>query len=90
LARPAKTRKWSIPEADVGLISGGIRNDEHRRLAQEMRRKCKTLIALGSCACYGGVPALANLYSTEELLTKVYRESVSTELMESRATMFPR
>jgi F420-non-reducing hydrogenase small subunit len=68
-----------IPEADVGLIAGGIRSEEHRKLAQEMRKKCKTLIALGSCACYGGIPALANLYATEELLHKVYRESVSTE-----------
>ena len=71
--------EMEIPEAEVGLISGGIRSDEHKHLAQEMRRKCKTLIALGSCACYGGIPALANLYSTEELLTKVYRESVTTD-----------
>ena len=44
-----------------------------------MRKKCKILIALGSCACYGGIPALANQFSTEELLEKVYRGSVTTE-----------
>ena len=82
--------EMEIPEAEVGLISGGIRNEEHKQLAQEMRRKCKTLIALGSCACYGGIPALANLYSTEELLTKVYRESVSTELNGFPREEFPR
>ena len=71
--------EMEIPEAEIGLVSGGIRSDEHKHLAQEMRRKCKTLIALGSCACYGGIPALANLCSTEELLTKVYRESVTTD-----------
>lgn len=49
-----------IPEADVGVITGGIRNEENRHLAEEMRRKVNTLIAMGSCACYGGVPALAN------------------------------
>ena len=68
-----------IPEAEVGLIAGGIRSEEHRKLALEMRKKCKTLIALGSCACYGGIPALANLYQTEEILQKVYRDSVTTE-----------
>ena len=68
-----------IPEADVGLISGGVRSDEHKKLALEMRKKCKTLIALGSCACFGGIPALANQCSTEELLEKVYRGSVSTD-----------
>jgi F420-non-reducing hydrogenase small subunit len=71
--------EMEVPEADVGLLSGGIRTEEHRKIAQEMRKKCKTLIALGSCACYGGIPALANQFMTEELLQKVYRDSVSTE-----------
>lgn len=71
--------EMEIPEADVGLIAGGIRSEEHRKLAQEMRKKCKTLIALGSCACYGGIPALANQYQTQDVLQKVYRDSVSTE-----------
>ena len=68
-----------IPEADVGIISGSIRSEEHKLLAQEMRKKCKTLIAMGSCACYGGVPALANLFTVEEIYDKVYRDSVSTD-----------
>ena len=69
----------SIPEADVGIITGGIRTEEHKKLAQEMRKKCKTLIAMGSCACFGGVPALGNLYTTEEITDKVYRGSVTTD-----------
>lgn len=71
--------EMQIPEAEIGIISGGIRSEEHKKLAQEMRKKSKTLIALGSCACFGGVPALANQYQTEELLEKVYRGSKSTE-----------
>lgn len=68
-----------IPEADVGIISGGIRNEENKHLAQEMRKKCKTLIAMGSCACYGGVPALANQFTTDDLYEKVFRGSVTTD-----------
>jgi len=71
--------KMEIPEADVGLIAGGIRNEENKELALEMRKKCKILISLGSCACFGGIPALNNLYTTEEVVNKVYRDSVSTE-----------
>jgi F420-non-reducing hydrogenase small subunit len=71
--------EMELPEAEVGLIAGGVRTEEHRKLAQEMRKKCKTLIALGSCACTGGVPALANLYQNEEILEKVYRGSVTTD-----------
>lgn len=72
-------KEMEIPEAEIGMIAGGIRSEEHKKLAQEMRKKCKTLIALGSCACFGGIPALANQYTTQELLEKVYRDSVSTE-----------
>jgi F420-non-reducing hydrogenase small subunit len=72
-------KEMEIPEAEVGIISGGIRNEEHKKLALEMRKKSKTLIALGSCACFGGIPALANQYITQEVLEKVYRGSVSTD-----------
>jgi F420-non-reducing hydrogenase small subunit len=68
-----------IPEAEVGIISGGIRNEEHKELTIEMRNKCKTLIALGSCACFGGIPALANQFQLQELYDKVYRDSVTTD-----------
>jgi len=74
-----ENKEMEIPEADVGLISGGIRSDEHKKLAIEMRKKCKLLISLGSCACFGGIPALSNLYTVDEIFHKVYRDSVSTE-----------
>jgi len=74
-----ENKEMEIPEAEVGIIAGGIRTEEHKKLAQEMRKKTKTLIALGSCACFGGIPALANQYITQEVLEKVYRDSVSTE-----------
>jgi F420-non-reducing hydrogenase small subunit len=71
--------EMEVPEADIGLISGGIRSEEHWKQAQEMRRKCRTLVALGSCACSGGVPALANLYTNEEILDKNYRKCATVD-----------
>lgn len=71
--------EMEIPEADIGLIAGGIRNEEHKKIAQEMRKKVKTLIALGSCASFGGIPALANLSTTDQLLEKVYHGSRTTD-----------
>jgi F420-non-reducing hydrogenase small subunit len=68
-----------IPEADVGIISGGVRNEKEKQVALEMRKKCKTLIALGACASTGGIPALANMYPLDDLYKKVYKESQSTE-----------
>lgn len=70
--------KLEIPEADVGIISGGIRTEEHKEIAQEMKNKCKTIVALGSCACFGGVPALANMFVKDEIFDKVYKTTKST------------
>jgi F420-non-reducing hydrogenase small subunit len=79
----------NIPEADVGIITGGIRNEENKELAQEMRKKCKTLIAMGSCACSGGIPALANQFMLEEIYDKVYRNSISTDSADTPSQSIP-
>ncbi len=78
-----------IPEADVGIITGSIRNEENKKLAEEMRKKCKTLIALGSCACYGGLPALANQFMVDEIYEKVYRGCVSTDSADTPSQEVP-
>jgi len=65
-------KELDIPKATVGLVSGGIRNEEHMEVALEMRKKCDILIALGTCATHGGIPALINSYTTEELFDQYY------------------
>jgi F420-non-reducing hydrogenase small subunit len=64
--------KIDLPEADVGIISGGVRTEEMKHLAEIVRKKVKILISLGSCASFGGIPALANMSSTDDLKKTVY------------------
>jgi F420-non-reducing hydrogenase small subunit len=68
-----------IPKATVGIVSGGIRNTDNLHELLEVRKNCDVLVALGSCACFGGNPALANLYSNEEILEEVYVTTKSTK-----------
>jgi F420-non-reducing hydrogenase small subunit len=68
-----------IPEATVGIVSGGVRNSEHKHVLEEMRKKTKILIALGSCAANGGIPAQANMWKNEECMDKVFRHCASTD-----------
>lgn len=82
-------KKMEIPEADVGIVTGSIRNEENRELAKVMREKCKTLISLGSCACYGGIPALANQFKLDDLYEKVYRGSKTTDAAATPQTNIP-
>lgn len=78
-----------IPEADIGLISGGIRNEENKQIVLEMRKKCKIIVAVGSCANFGGIPALGNMYSNEEIFEKIYRQSKSTDSGETPKKNIP-
>lgn len=61
-----------LPEADVGILTGGIKNEEHLEVALEMRKKCKTIVAMGTCATHGGIPALSNTYHNQEILDRYY------------------
>jgi F420-non-reducing hydrogenase small subunit len=82
-------KKMEIPAADIGILTGAIRNEENKELAKEMREKCKTLIALGSCACYGGIPALANQFKVDDLYEKVYRGLKTTDSAATPQTDIP-
>ncbi len=63
---------FTIPEADLGIISGAIANQEQLEVAEEMRRKCKVLVALGTCASHGGIPALMNSWGNELGMNAVF------------------
>ena len=62
-----------IPEAVVGIVTGGVSNEEHVEVLEEMRKKCKVLIALGSCATQGGIPALMNGQDAEESFDAIFQ-----------------
>ena len=50
------------------LFNGAIRNDENEHIARLLRKKSKILVAFGSCACEGCMPALANLSNIQEII----------------------
>lgn len=68
-----------IPKADIGMISGSIRNQEQLEIASRMRESCTRVISLGTCASYGGIPALMNLFEDADLFRRYYRTAVATD-----------
>jgi NAD-reducing hydrogenase small subunit len=64
---------------DVGILEGGVNNSSNEEVALRMRARCKTLVALGDCAVFGGVPALRNFFSLEEALLRAYVEAESND-----------
>jgi F420-non-reducing hydrogenase small subunit len=59
------------------LLNGAIRSTEQEAMARLLRRKSRYLIAYGSCACTGGIPALANQFTREQILKFNYEEAPS-------------
>jgi F420-non-reducing hydrogenase small subunit len=68
------------PKVDVALIEGAIRNQEDKELIKDVRSASKLLIAMGSCACYGGVTGIGSCCSSEELLNEAYKQKKGPEL----------
>jgi F420-non-reducing hydrogenase small subunit len=79
----------TLPEATVGLISGGVRNEEHVEVVEEMRKKVDILIALGTCATDGGIPAQANMWKNEEVLAKIFGDCPTHEPAEAPTELVP-
>ena len=63
----------NAPEhVDIALLTGAVRTEEDLKKVKEWRNKAKILVAFGSCACFGGIPGLANLSKAEDLLKTSY------------------
>ncbi len=57
---------------DIALIEGAIsRQDEVERL-KRIREQAKVLVALGTCACFGGVNQIKNKFEIEDVVREVY------------------
>ncbi len=60
---------------DVGFLEGFIRTEGDLANAKLMRKKCKIIVAMGSCAVLGGAPGMANLYTIEELTQRKFMDT---------------
>jgi len=75
---PVLTDEKDYPEAEIGILTGSIRTEHDRHAAIEMRKKCKTIIAFGTCAVYGGLHGAGLAHSREEIMDHVYLKNPTT------------
>src|SRR5271157_5589644 len=69
---PEVTRTMLKGPYDIGLVEGSVTTHGDAQRIQEVRRQCKTLIAIGACATAGGIQALRNWKDVDEFVRVVY------------------
>ena len=57
---------------DIAFVEGSISRESEIPRLQKIRNQAKVLVALGACACIGGVNCLKNHLPMEEALRIVY------------------
>jgi sulfhydrogenase subunit delta len=57
---------------DIAFVEGSISTQEDVERAKAIREKAKVLVALGSCACTGGVQSVKNFQNKKEVEHTVY------------------
>lgn len=64
---------------DLAFVDGMIRNSENEHTVRVLRDKAKIFVAFGACATLGGIAALGDLHTKEELFAQAYKNSFSTD-----------
>jgi len=67
--------KAELGDVDVALVDGMVRVKEDEEKLIEARRKSRYLLAWGTCASFGGIPASANQYELEDLIKESFGQT---------------
>lgn len=62
-------RTW---EMDIAFVDGAVSTPEDEREVRHIRQCATTLVAIGACACLGGVNTLKNTQAEEDYRRRVY------------------
>lgn len=71
----------AMPDGSITLclLNGAIRTDENERMAKLLRAKSVVLVAFGSCAYEGCIPALSNTTTASKTLQWSFHDAPSVE-----------
>lgn len=66
----------AMPDKSIvaSFINGAVRTSEQEEWARMLRRKSQVVVSFGACANSGGIPALANQSTKEDILKYVYED----------------
>jgi sulfhydrogenase subunit delta len=70
---------------DIGFVEGVVATQRDLQTLKEVRARARTLVAVGTCAVWGGLPAMRNEIPRETLVREVYnKEADFLDTVEAR------
>lgn len=71
------------PKCDLAIVEGAITTKEQLKQLKEIRANSRYVVALGACACHGGIPAMRNFIENKELGKYVYNQKTLDDSIEA-------
>jgi sulfhydrogenase subunit delta len=69
---------------DLAFVEGAITTKHEVETLKKIRKKSRFLVAMGACACYGGIPAMRNFIENKELKKYVYNPQMIKDAIEAQ------
>ena len=69
---------------DIAFVEGAITTKKEEGILRKIRAKSKLVVALGACACHGGIPAMRNFIESKELGKYVYNQQMLSDSIEAQ------
>jgi sulfhydrogenase subunit delta len=73
----AKSRNDESCDLDIALVEGSVAQVRDIETLKKIRKRSKILVALGTCAVWGGIPAMKNDVPRDVMLQEVYGDDVN-------------
>lgn len=61
---------------DLAFVEGAITSKEQIKILKIIREKSKFLVAIGACACHGGIPSMRNFIENKQLQKYIYNQEM--------------
>ena len=73
-------------EYDIAIVEGSITREEDEKRLQIIRSRAKVLVALGACACIGGINKLKNNFELQDVKKCVYGKDADMPHLDTAMT----
>jgi coenzyme F420-reducing hydrogenase gamma subunit len=79
----AKSNNDHACRLDIAFVEGVVATERDLETLKEVRARARTLVAIGTCAVWGGLPAMQNSVSREVLQREVYQGGANLDTVEA-------